>query len=186
MLFYVNGDELSSAACCVNDFIQADDDYRYVAQADKAHPENVMHSYGYYLSRLYNLGFRCEAKVRKNNQEIYDSTVNFVEHTLPKLGSRYTVICVGWMPGVTEDLLNNLAALLQKKNLEFIFFNTKKSILKSAELTFGNYIDLKDDNECFITWCKNNKQVLKNNRYPDAQSHNAWAKYIFSKVIEEQ
>ena len=184
MLLYVNGDEISGGACCVNDFVQADDDYRYVAQADKAHPDNIMHSYGYYLSRLYNLGFRCEANIKQDNQQIYNSSVNFIKNVLPLLRSNYTLMCIGWMPGVTNDILNDLHQLATQNKIEIIFFNTKKPLIKSAELKFSNLIDLKDENECFINWCKNRNHVLKNGKYPDAQAHNAWAKYIFSKAIE--
>ena len=184
MLLYVNGDEISGGACAVNDFVEAFDDIHHKASGNKAHPENVMHSYGYYLSRLLNVGFRCEATVKESNQEIYDSVLNFVDNILPKLRSQYTVIAVGWMPDPDVELLNNLSARLKELKLEYVFFNTKKPLLKSAKIDFGNYIDLKDKDECFVQWCKNNSYEIKNNRYPDANAHNAWAKHIFSKIIE--
>ena len=184
MLLYVNGNELSAGACCINDFVQADDDYRFVAQANKAHPENVMHSYGYYLSRLLNLGFRCEATAKKSNTETLQNTSDFVAHTLPRLKSAYTVVCVGLMPGVDAAQLNSLAASLQSQRIEFVFFNTKKPIPVSTKLAFNNCIDLHSESDCFVPWCKKNNHQLKNNQYPDAQAHNAWAKYIFSKMMQ--
>jgi hypothetical protein len=184
MLLYVNGDELSAGACCINDFVQADDDYRYTAQANKAHPENLMHSYGYYLSRLLNLGFRCEATVKKSNTEILHSVEEFAANQLPKLKSAYTVMCIGLMPGVDIDNLNTTVKLLESLNINFVLFNTKKPLYKSAELLFNNCINLYNESECFIPWCRNNNYQLKNNQYPDAQGHNAWAKYIFSKYVE--
>ena len=184
MLLYVNGDELSAGACCINDFVQADDDYRFAAQANKAHPENIMHSYGYYLSRLLNLGFRCEATVKKSNSEIIHATTEFVTHTWPRLKSAYTVICIGLMPGVDIVQLNTLAKLLAANHIDTVFFNTKKPLPKSAELEFTNCIDLHSDTECFVTWCRSNNYQLKNNQYPDAQAHNAWAKYIFGKMVK--
>lgn len=183
MLLYVNGDELSAGACCVNNFVQADDDYRFTAQGNKAHPENVMHSYGYYLSRLLNLGFRCEATVKKTNNQIFNETTDFVNNILPKLTSAYTVVCVGLMPGVDIAQLNTLANLLSSNQIDTVFFNTKKALPKTAELTFKNCINLHNDSECFIIWCRNNNYQLKNNQYPDAQAHNSWAKYLFSKTM---
>lgn len=184
MLLYVNGDEISGGACAINDFVQASDDIHHTVSGDKAHPENIMHSYGYYLSRLLNVGLRCEATVKSNNSEIFNQTRQFVTSKLSALKSNYTVICVGLMPGVNIDELNDFANFLDQHRLEKIIFNTKTPLLKSANLTFGNYLDLKDENDCFITWCKNNKQAIKNKKYPDSQSHNAWAKHIFTKMIE--
>lgn len=184
MLLYVNGDELSGGACAINDFVQANDDIHCKASGNKAHPDNIMHSYGYYLSRLLNLGYRCEAKVRENNEEIYDNVINFVDNTLPTLRSQYTVICVGWQPDPDIHKLNVLANKLKKLNVEYVFFNTKKPLLKSAELDFSNYLDLTSKDDCFVHWCKNNGYEVKNNRYPDANAHSAWAKYVFSKMIE--
>lgn len=184
MLLYVNGDELSGGACCINDFVQSSDDIHHVSSGNKAHPDNVMHSYGYYLSRLLNVGLRCEATVKKNNSEIFEQTRQFVELKLPALQSKYTVVCIGLMPGVNINELNDFVDFLDQHHLEKVIFNTKRPLLKSADLKFGNYLDLKNENDCFVTWCKNNKQFLKNEKYPDAQAHNSWAKYIFSKMIE--
>lgn len=183
MLLYVNGDEISGGACAVNNFVQANDDINHTASGNKAHPDNIMHSYGYYLSRLLNVGFRCEATV-KNNQEIYDGVLNFVNNVLPKLRSQYTVVAVGWKPGVDVSLLNGLADRLKTLKIEYIFFNTHKPISQNAEISFGNYLDLTAKDDCFIVWCKRQGYTLKNNTYPDAQAHNAWAKYLFSKMVE--
>lgn len=183
MLLYVNGDELSAGACCVNDFVQADDDYRFTAQSNKAHPENVMHSYGYYLSRLLNLGFRCEATVKNTNNQIFSETTEFVTQILPRLSSSYTVVCLELTSTVDIVQLNTLAKLLANNRIDSVFFNTKKPLPETAELTFKNCIDLHNDNECFTNWCRSNNYQLKNNRYPDAQVHNAWAKYLFSKMM---
>lgn len=184
MLLYVNGNELSGGACAMNNFVQANDDIHHTASGNKAHPDNTMHSYGYYLSRLLNVGFWCEATVRKSNQEIHDSVLNFVDNVLPTLRSHYTVVAVGWMPGVDIHLLSNLAEKLKTLNIDYVFFNTEKPLPKSTEINFGNYLDLTDPNECFLTWCKNQNYQLKNNQYPNAAGHNAWAKYIFSKIVE--
>ena len=184
MLLYVNGDEISAGACAINDFVQANDDINYKASGNKAHPENIMHSYGYYLSRLLNVGFRCEATVKENHDDIYNSVINFIDNVLPKLRSQYTVVAVGWMPDPDIHKLNVLADKLKEHNIEYVFFNTKKPLLKSAELSFGNYLDLTAKDECFLHWCKNNGYEVKNNRYPDANAHSAWAKYIFSKMVE--
>lgn len=186
MLLYVNGDELSSGACAINDFVQADHDIRHTASGNKAHPDNVMHSYGYYLSRLLNLGFRCEATVNESNQNICNSVDNFIDNILPQLRCQYTVVVVGWMPGVDATKLSTLANKLKALKIEYVFFNTKKPLPKSVDLDFSNYIDLKNSDECFVTWCKNNGHTIKNGRWPDAAAHNAWAKYLFSKMVEVQ
>lgn len=186
MLLYVNGDEISGGACAINDFVQANNDIRYTASGDKAHPDNIMHSYGYYLSRLLNLGLRCEANVKSSNQEIYNSVINFVDNILPKLRSQYTVIVIGWKPNPDVDQLEFLAKKLKNLNIEYIFFNTEKPLLKSKKINFGNYLDLSDINECFVTWCKKYGYTVKNKKYPDAHAHSAWAKYLFSKMIEIQ
>ena len=184
MLLYVSGDEISGGACCVNEFVQADHDIHHTASGNKAHPDNVMHSYGYYLSRLLNVGFRCEAFARQNNQEIYDSVENFIDNILPKLRSQYTVVVVGWKPGVDVNLLNDLADRLATLKIEYIFFNTSKPIAQTAKLSFGNYLDLTAKDDCFLVWCKNHGHALKNDLWPDSSAHNAWAKYLFSKMIE--
>lgn len=186
MLLYVNGDELSGGACVVNDFVVAKDDRHRVTLGNRAHPENAVHSYGYYLSRLLNLSFVCEAGIRSSNDEIANEVDYFVNTKLPNLKSYYTVICIGWMPGVTDQLLNDVAKKINSAGAKQIFFNTKKPIAKTANLSFENYIDLRDNENCLITWCKNNGYVLKNNQYPDARAHNAWAKYIFGKMIKDQ
>lgn len=184
MLLYVNGDELSGGACAVNDFVQASDDIRHTVSGIKAHPENVMHSYGYYLSRMLNLGYRCEATVKQDNHEIYSSVMNFAKNILPKLNSQYTVIAVGWMPDPDIDELNSIAKYLTQHKVDYVFFNTKKPLLKSAELTFNNHVDLTDKDQCFVPWCKNNRHEVKNNRYPSANAHNAWAKYLFNTIVQ--
>jgi hypothetical protein len=181
MLVYVNGDEISGGACAINDFVLASDDIHHAASGNKSHPDNIMHSYGYYFSRLFNLAYRCEATVKKDNHEIYNGVLNFVDNILPKLNSQYTVIVVGWMPDPDVGDLNLLADRLEQLNLNYVFFNTKKPLLKSAKLEFNNPIDLTDKDECFLQWCKLNKHELKNNRYPSANAHNAWAKYLFNK-----
>jgi hypothetical protein len=183
MLLYVNGDELSGGACAVNDFVLASDDIHHAASKNKSHPDNIMHSYGYYLSRLFNLGYRCEATVKENNHEIYTETMDFVDNKLPRLKSQYTVIAVGWMSDPDINELNSLAENLKKNNIDYVFFNTKKPLLKSANITFDNPINLTEKDECFVHWCKNHKYEVKNNRYPDANAHSAWAKYLFSKFI---
>ena len=184
MLLYVNGDELSGGACAINDFVSAADDIHYTASGNKAHPDNVMHSYGYYLSRMLNVGYRCEATIKDNNHAIYTSVMDFVDNVLPKLNSQYTAIVVGWMPDPNINELNSAADKLTKNNIDYVFFNTKKPLLKSAKLDFDNLIDLTDKGQCFLHWCKDNKHEIKNNRYPSANAHNAWAKYLFSKFIE--
>ena len=184
MLLYVNGDEISSGACAINDYVQADDDIHHTASGNKAHPDNIMHSYGYYLSKLLNVGLRCEATAKKSNNDIYNDVNNFVDNILPKLRSQYTVIAVGWVPGTDIQLLSTLANKLKTLKIEYIFFNTKQPLSKNVEVGFGNYVDLKDKNECFVPWCKNNGYTIKNSLYPSAAAHNAWAKYIFSKMIE--
>lgn len=182
MLLYVNGDEITSGACCVNDFVYSEDDIRHITSGKKAHPENLMHSFGYYLSRLYQLGFKCEATIKQSNQQIIDEVHNFIDVSLPKLKSNYTIICVGLLPGVDVDALNNLAEKIDNQNIEKVFFNISKPMPIRANLNFSNVIDLKDSDECFIQWCKNKNYELKNQKYPDVHAHNAWAKYIFNKM----
>ena len=186
MLLYVNGDELSGGACAINDFVCAADDIHYTASGNKSHPDNIMHSYGYYLSKMLNLGYRCEAKQQDSNLDIYNSVIHFVEKILPTLRSQYTVIVVGWMPDPKVDLLNTLADILTHHNIDYAFFNTKKPLQKSAQLTFKNCIDLTNKDECLLTWCKNNGHEVKNNKFPDANSHNAWAKYMFNRLTDHQ
>jgi hypothetical protein len=183
MLLYVNGDEISGGACAINDFVVASDDIHHTASANKAHPDNIMHSYGYYLSRMLNIAFRCEATVIENNREIYNNVINFLDNSLPALKSQYTVVAIGWMPDPNIDDLNFLANKLTQLNIDYVFFNTKKPLLKSAELTFNNRIDLTNKDECFLPWCKLNKHEVRNNRYPSANTHNAWAKHLFNKFI---
>ena len=186
MLLYVNGNEICSGACSVNNYTQSNDDIRHTVSGIKGHPANVMHSFGYYLSKLLNVGFRCEATVKKFNSETLAETEKFVVEHLPKLQSAYTVVCVGLMPGVIPSELNNLAALLKQKHIEYIFFNIIKPMPINSTVEFGNFFDLHNLQECFIPWCINNGYELKNNQYPNEQAHNAWAKYIFSKMIEVQ
>lgn len=183
MLLYVNGDEISGGACAINDFVVAFDDIHHTASANKAHPDNIMHSYGYYLSRMLNIAYRCEATVRENNREIYDNVIDFLENQLPKLRSQYTVVAIGWMPDPDIDDLNFLADKLTQLNIDYVFFNTKKPLLKSSKLTFNNRIDLTVKDECLLPWCKLNGHEVKNNRYPSANAHNAWAKHLFNKFI---
>lgn len=186
MLLYVNGDELSGGACCINDFVQSSDDIRHVSSGTKAHPDNIMHSYGYYLSRLLNVGLRVEATVKKNNSEIFKQTQQFVASTLPALRSNYTVVCIGLMPGVVVDELNAFVNFLDQHSVERIIFNTRRPLPKSAELQFDNCVNLQDEHQCFLPWCKINKQFLKNDKYPDANAHNAWAKHLFNCMVDTQ
>lgn len=182
MLLYVNGEEISGGACCINNFVQSDEDIRHTASGNKPHPENVMHSFGYYLSRLYQVGFRCESSVKSSNEEIYNSVEKFITESLPRLKSNYTIICVGWKSPTDIELLNKLAKLIDDNGIDKVFFNITRPFPKSVDIQFKNCIDLTDIDECFVKWCKNNKYVVKNEKYPDAQAHNAWAKYIFNKM----
>jgi hypothetical protein len=184
MLLYINGDAFGAAACSVNNFVYASDDTHQSALGARAHPDNAMHSYGYYLSRLLGLGFYCDAAKRNSNAEIFESVENFVSNTLPALKSQHTAICIGLMPRVDVEQLNRLAATLDRLKLERIFFNTQSPMPKNSSIAFGNYFDLTDPDECFVSWCKNQSHTV-NNSWPDAAAHNAWAKHIFGKMIEQ-
>jgi hypothetical protein len=183
MLLYVNGDAFSAAACSINNFVYAGDDIHHAALGNRSHPDNAMHSYGYYLSRLLGLGFYCDAAKRNSNAEIFESVENFVNDTLPALKSQHTVICIGLMPRVDVKHLNQLAATLDRLKLERIFFNTQDPMPKNSGIAFVNYLDLTDPDECFVSWCKNRNYTV-NDSWPDATAHNEWAKHIFCKMIE--
>ncbi len=185
MLLYVNGDELSAGAGTVNNYVQANDDIHRAALGTRAHPDNAVHSYGYYLSKLLNLGFVCDAGRRKSNTETIDQVQYFIQNKLPGLKSQYTVICIGLIPQVDVQKLNQLVELIKDRQLQYVIFNSQQPLPPNAQLTFGNYLDLKDQNQCFLTWCKNNQYTIQKNLYPGVDAHNAWAKYIFSHMIQE-
>lgn len=185
MLLYVNGHELSAGAGAVNNYVQANDDIHHVTLGNRAHPDNAVHSYGYYLSRLLNLGFICDASRKKSNAEIIDQTQSFLKNKLPRLKSQYTVICIELMPKVDVQKLNQLVESIKNQKLQYIIFNSQQALPANAQLTFGNYLDLKDQNQCFSTWCKNNHHTIQKNLYPTVDTHNAWAKYIFGHMIQE-
>lgn len=184
MLLYINGNEVCGGAKSINNHRIASDDPKYTGSGNKSHPENVMHSFGYYLSKMLGLGMRVEATV-KSNDTVYKEVVDFVDVQLPKLRSWYTVIVVGWAPGASGEMLNQLATKLNDLNLEFIFFNTEEPI-EDWEQSFSNLVDLQSQDLCFLTWCQTHGHNLKEDRYPDRQAHEQWAKYLFHLTVQEQ
>lgn len=181
MLLYVNGNDICGGAKSINNYRVARDDSRHTGSGNKGHPDNVMHSFGYYLSKGLGLGMRVEATV-KDNDAVYNETVNFVDNHLPKLKSLYTVIVVGWAPGVSSDLVEQLASKLSDLKLEFIFFNTEEPI--TEELSFTNLIDLNDHGQCLLPWCQEQGYALTDDRYPGRAAHEAWARHLFHLMIE--
>jgi len=186
MIVYINGDEISAGACCINDYAIARDDEQYYMQGNKCHPENIMHSYGYYFSRLMNLGLRCEANQKNDNLEIAEQVEDFVFNELPKLKSNYTFVVVGWKTIIDPDPVVRTAELLKQLNIQYIFFNENKPAANGIKVDIDNFIDMSDPSMCITNWLKENNHILKNNKYPDAQGHNAWAKHLFNYVINSQ
>lgn len=186
MLLYINGDEISAGACCVNDYVIASDDELIHMQGNKGHPDNIIHSYGYYFSRLMNLGLRCEASQKENNLEIAEQVENFIFNLLPKLKSNYTFAVVGWKTIIDPDPVVRTAELLKQHNVDYIFFNENKPAANGMKINIDNLIDLSDPTMCINNWLKAHNQILKNGKYPDPQGHNAWAKQLFNLVIDSQ
>lgn len=183
MLLYVNGNDICGGAKCINNYRVAREDSRHTGSGNKSHPDNVMHSFGYYLSKGLGLGMRVEATV-KDNDAIYNETLNFIDNHLPKLKSFYTVIVIGWSPSVDSELVEQLATKLSNLNLEFIFFNTEESV--SKKLSFSNLIDLNDQQQCFLPWCRAQGYTLTEDYYPGRDAHEAWARHLFHLMIENQ
>lgn len=185
MILYVNGNDICGGAKCINNYRVARDDPKYTGSANKSHPENLMHSFGYYFSKMMGVGMRSEATVNSND-DIYDQTIKFVDVDLPRLRSYYTVIVIGWSPGASGKKINQLANKLKKLNIEFVFFCTQEPMPTKWEQSFDNLLDLKSQENCFLTWCHNNGHELKEDRYPDNKAHEEWAKHLFRLTIENQ
>lgn len=186
MLLYINGNELSAGACCVNDYVVAGDDLLIHMQGNKGHPDNIIHSFGYYFSRLMNVGLRCEASQKENNYEIANQVDRFVNESLPKLKSNYTFVIIGWQTIIDTIPVEKTAELLNNHNIEYIFFNETKPPANKINVKIKNLIDLNDPSLCLTQWLVDQNHILKNKKYPDPQGHNAWAKYLFNLYIDQQ
>jgi len=185
MLLYVNGNDICGGAKSINNYRVAKEHSKYTGSGNKSHPDNVMHSFGYYLSKRLGLGMKIEATV-KDNETIYNEVIDFIDRQLPKLRSHYTVVVVGWAPDVDGKMLNSLAAKLEEMDLEFIFFNTAKPLPKKWKQTFSNLVDLKSQSSCFLTWCRELGHPLKEDQYPDRHAHEQWAQTLFRLMIKDQ
>lgn len=102
MILYVNGDSHTAAAEAVNGFAFANDDIRYVAQGRRPHPDNLAVSWGMRLSKLLNLGLKCDAESASSNDRIIRTTREFLS-TLKSRGNPYTVVVIGWSTWEREE-----------------------------------------------------------------------------------
>jgi len=138
MLLISAGNEITGGATVSNEFVVANDDFRCVAMGEIAHPDNVIGSYGYFLSRFLKLGFKCLISKTNNNQDVYRNIVNLIENSPAVKNSKYTVLIVGLFPDNRKNYDHKISELCYQYSIEYYSF------------------DLILD---FMTWCRNNKYL---------------------------
>lgn len=102
MILYVNGDSHTAGAEAVNDYAFADGDIKYVALGRRPHPDNLNVSWGMRLSKILNLGLKCDAESGSSNDRIMRTTNEFIERN-HILRNPYTVVVIGWSTWDREE-----------------------------------------------------------------------------------
>ncbi len=125
MILYVNGEDFSAGAKAVNDYSFANDDFRHVALGTKPHPENLVASYGMHLSKMLALALVCNAEAQFTNQQILETTNNYLENIDPK---QYTIVIIGWTKVAKNRIeehgqIYNLHRYLVQRNITHLYFN---------------------------------------------------------------
>lgn len=186
MLLYVNGDTISAGAKSINNFIQADDDFAYVAQGSRGHPDNIVNSWGYFLSKHLNLSFKCDAQPYKTNQEIANVTCDFLNNHWPRLNNNYLIVSIGWLPIFNQEQIKPILKTIEcveSIGQNWIFFNTTKPIVNCNIELKSNYVDPYDSNSTFLNYSINNQFEILDG-YPRKTAHQQWAKYLFKRLTK--
>lgn len=165
MILYVNGENFSAGANAVNDFLFANDDFKYVALGTKPHPDNLLASYGMQLSKMLKLALVCKAESLYTNRDILETSYRYLDNIDP---NQYTVVVIGWakvQPKDTEthNKIFELHEYLTNRNIPHLFFNS------IAKLDFA--VDQQKD------WGNNYIDPYTSAAVPD---HLFWAQYLFS------
>lgn len=92
MILLINGDSHSAAAECVNTHGWAMDDSKYFMQGRRPHPDNLVKSFGYLLSKPLGLGLVMMAESGSSNDRILRTTRDYIKnHDTSNL-----LIVIGW------------------------------------------------------------------------------------------
>ena len=92
MILLINGDSHSAAAECVNTYGFAEDDSKYFMQGRRPHPDNLVKSFGYLLSKPLQLGLVMMAESGSSNDRIMRTTRDYLkEHDTDN-----TLVVIGW------------------------------------------------------------------------------------------
>ena len=92
MKLLINGDSHSAAAECVNTYGFAEDDSRYFMQGRRPHPDNLVKSFGYLLSKPLQLGLVMMAESGSSNNRIMRTTRDYLkEHDTDNI-----LVVIGW------------------------------------------------------------------------------------------
>ena len=173
MILYVNGEDFSAGAKAVNNFLFANDDFRYVALGSKPHPDNLQASYGMHLSKMLKLALVCAAESSSPNQRILDTTYDYILKVKPKT---YFIVVIGWAKVEKKNISDHekiyeLHCLLKDKNIPHLFFNAVDS--------FSNV-----PNNLRKTWDNNFIEPYTKNA--NGQDHLFWAQYLFNYLTKHK
>ena len=100
-MIYINGDSHSAGADIIPGIAFAQDDPRYLAYGRRAHPEALLHTYGYRIAKTLNQGFFCEAESGSSNDRIIRTTKNYISRTKDKKSIGFVII--GWTSWEREE-----------------------------------------------------------------------------------
>jgi len=101
MFLYINGDSHSAGAEAANTYCFANDDFKYRHLGRKAHPDNLLVSYGSILAKKLNAKLICDAESSSSNARIIRTTRDFLKYTTPD------IIVIGWATWEREEWNHN-------------------------------------------------------------------------------
>ena len=150
-MIYVNGDSHSAGAEIINNYCCAQDDPRFLAYGRRAHPEAVVQTYGYRMSKALNQGFFCEAESGSSNARILRTTREFLKNSDNKEKAH---VVIGWSTWereewkhgeeyiqITASGTDSVPASMQKEYKEWVDKQTKNEYYRKTQLWHDKIYD---------------------------------------------
>lgn len=124
MILYINGDAHAAAANAVVNVSSAEEDIDLWWMGSAPHPENLKLSFGAYIAKVLKARLIVEAKHNQTNQNIIDSTSQFIQNNPVK---EDLVIIIGF-PENNFEQMSEFGKQLKEQNVKHILYPTEDYI----------------------------------------------------------
>lgn len=132
MILYVNGDGHAAAANAVVNVVVAEEDIDLWWMGGAPHPENLDVSFGKYISKVLKARLVVEAKPKQTNQDIINSTNNFIKANPVK---EEIIVIIGF-PENNFEQLSEFGKQLKTQSIKHILYPVEDYIKWLTERKF--------------------------------------------------